>query len=331
MKRLTYARAGVDIDLENRSIAAMKSVLTPKRKGFGAPLTDIGHYAGLLDMGSFALAMTTDGVGSKVLIANALSKWDTVGIDCIAMNVNDLYAIGAEPIAFVDYLAVEEVDPERSEQIAIGLARGAELSNMSIVGGETASLPEIIRGFDLAGTAIGVVDKDKVVTGERIKKGDVLVGVPSSGLHSNGYTLARAIVAQSGYSYHDRLPGGKRSLGEELLVPTRIYHEILELVKSCDIHGLAHITGSGLLKLRRISDLGFEITDPLKPQPIFDFLQEEGDVEDEEMYRTFNMGMGFLVVLEEEEAGEACRIMGPGSRIIGSVVEEGLRAGHLAF
>lgn len=331
MKKLTYAQAGVDISLENRSIEAMKSVLTTRRKGFGAPLTDIGHYAGLLDMGSFALAMTTDGVGSKVLIANAISKWDTVGIDCIAMNVNDLYAIGAEPIAFVDYLAVEKVDPERAEQIAIGLARGAELSNMTIVGGETASLPEIIRGFDLAGTAIGVVDKDKVVTGEKIKKGDVLVGVPSSGLHSNGYTLARAIVAQSGYTYFDRLPGGEKSIGEELLVPTRIYHEVVELVGRCDVHGLAHITGSGLLKLRRISNLGFEITDPLEPQPIFHFLQEQGRVADLEMYQTFNMGMGFLVVLAEEEAQEACRIMGPGSRVIGSVVGEGLRAGHLAF
>ena len=331
MKKLTYAQAGVDISLENRSIEAMKSVLTTRRKGFGAPLTDIGHYAGLLDMGSFALAMTTDGVGSKVLIANAISKWDTVGIDCIAMNVNDLYAIGAEPIAFVDYLAVEKVDPERAEQIAIGLARGAELSNMTIVGGETASLPEIIRGFDLAGTAIGVVDKDKVVTGEKIKKGDVLVGVPSSGLHSNGYTLARAIVAQSGYTYFDRLPGGEKSIGEELLVPTRIYPEVVERVGRCDVHGLAHITGSGLLKLRRISNLGFEITDPLEPQPIFHFLQEQGRVEDLEMYQTFNMGMGCLVVLEEEEAQDACRIMGPGSRVIGSVVGEGLRAGHLAF
>ncbi len=331
MKKLTYAQAGVDISLENRSIEAMKSVLTTRRKGFGAPLTDIGHYAGLLDMGSFALAMTTDGVGSKVLIANAISKWDTVGIDCIAMNVNDLYAIGAEPIAFVDYLAVEKVDPERAEQIAIGLARGAELSNMTIIGGETASLPEIIRGFDLAGTAIGIVDKDKVVTGEKIKKGDVLVGVPSSGLHSNGYTLARAIVAQSGYSYFDLMPGGEKSIGEELLEPTRIYHEVVELVKRCSVHGLAHITGSGLLKLRRISKLGFEIIDPLESQPIFHFLQEQGCVEDLEMYQTFNMGMGFLVVLEEEEAQEACRIMGPGSRVIGSVVGEGLRAGHLAF
>ena len=331
MKKLTYAESGVDIHQENRSIEAMKAVLTARRKGFGAPMTEIGHYAGLLDMGSFALAMTTDGVGSKVLIANAISKWDTVGIDCIAMNVNDLYAIGAEPIAFVDYLAVEKVDPERAAQIAIGLARGAEISNMSIVGGETASLPEIIRGFDLAGTAIGIVDKDKVVTGEKIRVGDVLVGVPSSGLHSNGYTLARRIIAQSKYTYFDTMPGGERSIGEELLTPTRIYPEIVELVKECDVHGLAHITGSGLLKLRRISGLGFDITDPLEPQPVFRFLQEQGGVDDDEMYRTFNMGMGFLVVLNESEAKEACRIMGPGTRIVGSIVKEGLKAGRLTF
>jgi phosphoribosylformylglycinamidine cyclo-ligase len=282
-------------------------------------------------MGSFALAMTTDGVGSKVLIANAIQKWDTVGIDCIAMNVNDLYAIGAEPIAFVDYLAVEKVDPERAAQIAIGLARGAEISNMTIVGGETASLPEIIRGFDLAGTAIGVVDKDKIVTGEKIQMGDTLVGVPSSGLHSNGYTLARAIVAESKYTYFDRMPDGKNTIGEELLTPTRIYPEIVELVRQCNVHGLAHITGSGLLKLHRITDLGFEITDPLEPQPIFRFLQEQGNVDDDEMYRTFNMGMGFVVVVAEEEAKEACRIMGPGSKVVGSIVKEGLKAGHLTL
>ncbi len=329
MKGLTYAESGVDIHAENRSIDAMKAVLTTRRKGFGAPMTEIGHYAGLLDMGSFALAMTTDGVGSKVLIANAIKKWDTVGIDCIAMNVNDLYAIGAEPIAFVDYLAVEKVDPEQAAQIAIGLRRGAELSNMTIVGGETASLPEIIRGFDLAGTAIGVVDKDKVVTGEKIRIGDVLVGVPSDGLHSNGYTLARRIVAESEYTYNDKMPGGEKTIGEELLTPTRIYAEIIELVKKCDVHGLAHITGSGLLKLRRITDLGFEITDPLEPQPIFRFLQELGGVEDAEMYRTFNMGMGFVVVVPESDAKETCKIMGPGSKVIGSIVKEGLKAGQL--
>ncbi|NMC10274.1 MAG: phosphoribosylformylglycinamidine cyclo-ligase [Methanothrix sp.] len=331
MRKLTYRESGVDIHLENRSIDAMKAVLTSKRKGFGAPMTEIGHYAGLLDMGSFALAMTTDGVGSKVLIANAIEKWDTIGIDCIAMNVNDLYAIGAEPIAFVDYLAVEKVDPERAAQIAIGLRRGAELSNMTIVGGETASLPEIIRGFDLAGTAIGIVDKDKVVTGEQVQVGDALVGVPSDGLHSNGYTLARRIIAQSKYTYFDQMPGGDKTIGEELLTPTRIYHEIVELVKECDVHGLAHITGSGLLKLHRITPLGFEITDPLEPQPIFHLLQELGNVDDAEMYQTFNMGMGFVIVVPEEEVGKTCRIMGPGSKVIGSVVKEGLRAGSMTF
>lgn len=331
MRKLTYRESGVDIHLENRSIDAMKAVLTSKRKGFGAPMTEIGHYAGLLDMGSFALAMTTDGVGSKVLIANAIEKWDTIGIDCIAMNVNDLYAIGAEPIAFVDYLAVEKVDPERAAQIAIGLRRGAELSNMTIVGGETASLPEIIRGFDLAGTAIGIVDKDKVVTGKQVQVGDALVGVPSDGLHSNGYTLARRIIAQSKYTYFDQMPGGDKTIGEELLTPTRIYHEIVELVKECDVHGLAHITGSGLLKLHRITPLGFEITDPLEPQPIFHLLQELGNVDDAEMYQTFNMGMGFVIVVPEEEVGKTCRIMGPGSKVIGSVVKEGLRAGSMTF
>lgn len=331
MRRLTYAKAGVDIHAENMSIDAMKAVLTTRRKGFGAPMTEIGHYAGLLDMGSFALAMTTDGVGSKVLIANAIKKWDTIGIDCIAMNVNDLLAIGAEPIAFVDYLAVEKVDPERAGQIAIGLQRGAEISNMTIVGGETASLPEIIRGFDLAGTAIGTVDKDKVVTGERISVGDVLVGVPSDGLHSNGYTLARRIIAESKYTYNDPMPGGDRSIGEELLTPTRIYMEILDLVRRCDVHGLAHITGSGLLKLHRITSLGFEITDLLEPQPIFRFLQDLGNVEEAEMYTTFNMGMGFVVVVPEEDAERACSIMGPGSKVIGSIIKEGLKAGSLAL
>jgi phosphoribosylformylglycinamidine cyclo-ligase len=329
MKGLTYAKAGVDIEEENRSIDAMKRVLTTRREGFGAPITEIGHYAGLLDMGSFALAMTTDGVGSKVLIANAMKKWDTVGIDCIAMNVNDLLAIGAEPIAFVDYLALEKVDPLMSSEIAVGLERGAEISNMTIVGGETASLPDIIKGFDLAGTAIGVVGKDSVITGEKVQVGDVLIGVPSSGLHSNGYTLARKIIESSGLSYNDPMPGGSKTIGHELLTPTKIYMEILQLIKSCDVHGLAHITGSGLLKLRRITNYGFSITDPLSPQPIFRLLQELGGVEDAEMYRTFNMGMGFVVAVSESDEKEACRIMG--GKAIGSVVEKGISARGLTF
>lgn len=328
-KKFTYAQSGVDIKMEEKAISAMKGVMTGRRKGIGAPITDIGHYAGLIDMGDFAIAMATDGVGSKVLIANAMKKWDTVGIDCMAMNVNDLLVLGIEPLAFVDYLALEEVDPEMTAQIAVGLERGAEISNISIVGGETASLPEIINGFDLAGTCIGMVKKDEVITGEKIQKGDVIVGLPSSGLHSNGYTLARRIVEESDYTYFDKMPGSKdnRTVGEELLEPTRIYMEALELIKNCDVHGMAHITGSGLLKLHRISDYGFEIDDPIEPQPVFRFLQEEGNVDEDEMYRTFNMGMGWVIILPEEDAKVALKMTD--GKIIGSITESGLRLGDM--
>ncbi|HOI69062.1 MAG TPA: phosphoribosylformylglycinamidine cyclo-ligase [Methanothrix sp.] len=327
MKRLTYADSGVDIRAEERAISAMKRVMTGRRKGIGAPLTEIGHYAGLIDMGEYAIAMTTDGVGSKVLIASAMRKWDTVGIDCMAMNVNDLLAIGAEPLAFVDYLALEKVDPEMTAQIAIGLERGAEIANVSIVGGETASLPEIIRGFDLAGTCIGMIKKKDVITGEGIEKGDVVIGLPSSGLHSNGFSLARKIVEESGYTYFDKMPYSKKTIGEELLEPTRIYMEALAVVQKADVHGMAHITGSGLLKLHRISGFGFEIDDPIEPQPIFRFLQEEGGVAEDEMYRTFNMGMGWVFVLPEDDV-DAVLGMTDG-KVVGEITDSGLRLGDL--
>src|SRR3989337_3859882 len=162
---LTYAKAGVDIQKENKAISALAGQLTYKRKGLGAPLTDVGHYAGLIDVGEYALALTTDGVGSKVLIANEMRKWNTIGIDCIAMNVNDLLAMGIEPLAFVDYIAIGEPNVEIMRQIGEGLAKGAEISRMSIVGGETATLPDIIKGFDLAGTCLGMGKKDKIISG----------------------------------------------------------------------------------------------------------------------------------------------------------------------
>ena len=327
MKKLTYADSGVDIRAEERAISAMKRVMTGRRKGIGAPITDIGHYAGLIDMGEYAIAMTTDGVGSKVLIASAMRKWDTVGIDCMAMNVNDLLAIGAEPLAFVDYLALERVDPEMTAQIAVGLERGAKIANVSIVGGETASLPEIIRGFDLAGTAIGMIKKEDVITGERIEKGDVVVGLPSSGLHSNGFSLARKIVEESSYTYFDRMPGSEKTIGELLLEPTRIYMEALAVIQKANVHGMAHITGSGLLKLHRISGFGFEIDDPMEPQPIFRFLQEEGGVAEDEMYRTFNMGMGWVFVLSEDDVDAVLKMTD--GKVVGEIVDEGLRLGDM--
>ncbi len=320
---LTYAKSGVDIEKENKAIAALAQQLTYKRSGLGAPLTDVGHYAGLIDFGEYALALTTDGVGSKVLIANEMKRWNTVGIDCIAMNVNDLLAMGIEPLAFVDYIAISEPNDEIMRQIGEGLAKGAEMSRMTIVGGETASLPDIIRGFDLAGTCLGMVKKDRIITGERIEIGDAIVGLPSTGVHSNGYSLVRRIIKGAGYLYSNPLPcNTDTTIGDELLIPTKIYMEILDAASRFDIHGLAHITGSGLMKLHRITKYGFNITDPLEPQPVFRFLQEEGGVEDLEMYKTFNMGMGFVVVLPRSEAGEAAKMLG--GKIVGEIIDRGI-------
>jgi len=329
-KKLTYAASGVDIHEEEDTIGNLTRNMTYRREGIGAPLTNIGHYAGLMDFGEYALAMATDGVGSKVLIATEIEKWDTVGIDCIAMNVNDLLAIGAEPIGFVDYLAVEKHSEEFARQIGIGLAKGAEISRMSILGGETATLPEIVNGFDLAGTCLGMVKKDEIITGEKVEVGDVLVGLPSSGIHSNGYTLVRRIIEESEYSYHDPLPyDNSKTIGEELITPTRIYMEVLDVIKECNVHGLAHITGSGLLKLQRITDLGFEFTDPIEPPEIFKFLQEEGGVDEAEMYRTFNMGMGFLIILPPEEAEKAASLCN--GKIVGAIVDKGIKLKGIDF
>lgn len=329
MKKFTYAESGVDILEENRAVSALAGEIRYVRRGFGAPISSIGHYAGLIEFGDYVLALTSDGVGSKILVADALQKWDTVGIDCIAMNVNDLFAMGIEPVAFSDYIAIDHPSVERMEQIGAGLERGAELSNITIVGGETATLPEIVRGFDLAGTCLGIALRNRVVTGERIQVGDLLIGLPSSGLHSNGYTLARRIIEESDYTYHDPMPNGSgRTIGEVLLEPTRIYIEILNLLErleSVDVHGLAHITGSGLLKLHRLTEYGFNISDPIKPQPIFGFLQDLGCVESDEMYRTFNMGMGFLVVVSEDDTPEVLRL--EGARIVGEVVKSGISIG----
>jgi len=251
-----------------------------------------------------------------------------VGIDCIAMNVNDLLAIGAEPMAFVDYLALEKHDEAFAEQIGEGLLKGAEISRMSIVGGETATLPDIIKGFDLAGTCLGMVKKGEIVTGEKVQVGDVIVGVPSNGVHSNGYTLVRKIIEESEYSYQDPCPyDASKTIGEDLLIPTRIYIEVLDALKECEVHGLAHITGSGLLKLKRVTKLGFDFYDPLEPQEVFKFLQKEGGVEDLEMYKTFNMGMGFLLILPEKDAARAAEITG--GKIVGKIVESGIRVRDL--
>jgi len=311
-KKMTYAGVGVDIDEKDKAISTLLSSITTTRKGFGASMG--GHYAGLIDFGDSALVLCTDGVGTKIRIAEALKKYDTVGIDCIAMNVNDALCVGAEPLAFVDYIAIDKLDSELTKEIGKGLDAGAEMSNISIVGGETAVLPELINGFDLAGTCLGYVNKDRIILGKNISHGDVIIGLSSSGLHSNGFTLARKVVEKAGFKYTDKFPDklySGKTIGEVMLTPTRIYvKEILRLFKEVDVHGLAHITGSGLWNLPRLKEnVRYVIEEPMPPQPIFSFLQEQGNIDTREMYQTFNMGMGFAVIVREEDADHAVSLL----------------------
>lgn len=309
---MTYADSGVDIYKKEDAITSLLSSIKTKRTGIGKPLG--GHYAGLIEFGEYALVLCTDGVGTKIKIAEALNKWDTIGIDCIAMNVNDAICVGAEPLAFVDYLAVSNPEAHVTKEIGKGLNKGAELSNISIIGGETADLPEIINGLDLAGTCLAYVKKDAIVIGERIKPGDHIIGLSSTGIHSNGYTLARKVVTASGFSYTDLFPDGMyagKTIGEIMLAPTRIYvKEIIALLKKIKVHGLAHITGSGLRNLPRLNkQVKYLLTDPLTPPPIFHFLQKYGNIDNKEMYHTFNMGMGFAVIVAEQDTSETLKIL----------------------
>lgn len=300
----------VDIKKIRRIQGAINTAIFEGKKG-----ALVGHYAGLVKFGKETLAMHTDGVGTKVLVAQAVGKYDTVGIDAIAMNVNDIICIGARPIAGVDYLAVAEEDEELITEIMKGLVEGAKESEIDIVGGETAVMRDIIKGgekpFDLAFTVIGKVEK--FTTGAEIRKGDVLIGLESSGLHSNGYTLARKVLDVEKW-------------GEEMLTPTKIYVKpVMEMLHACEVHGLAHITGGAFSKLMRLNKkYGFLIEEPMKPGKIFMELWKH--VEDElMMYRTFNMGMGMVVVAPEKEEGKLLGIAkkhGVGAEVIGRITDE---------
>jgi phosphoribosylformylglycinamidine cyclo-ligase len=311
-----YREAGVDIDLESTAITALVKNLTYRRRGSFPVLGDVGHYAGLIDCGKRVLALTTDGVGTKMLVADHLRNWKTVGIDCIAMNVNDLYVMNVEPVAFVDYIATDQLSPEKMSQIGIGLNEGARQANINIVGGETATLRGLVSGLDLAGTCLGIQEKDRIITGESIRPGDRIIGVPSSGIHSNGLTLARKVVER--YSDYNEPFGNGRTLGEELLVPTRIYHETIALTRQTPVHGMCHITGGGLKNLLRLSRYGYDITSPLPPQPIFTWIAESAGITGPEMYRTFNMGMGFAFIVPDESVTTMLSGL-PGAGIVGEV------------
>ena len=328
-----YAGAGVDTAEADAGVAAIVSVLSRIETGSPSRVVDLpGHFAAVLRLDPrLGLAFCTDGVGTKVVVAEQAGRLDTVGIDCVAMNVNDLVCVGAEPIAVVDYLAVEQADPARLAAIAEGLREGAQQAGVEIPGGELAQVPELIKGhpspggFDLCASAVGTVALDSVIDGSAISEGDTLIGMPSSGLHSNGLTLAREVLLGEG-SLDDRPErlGGK-SIADVLLEPTVIYvRAVLDLLRS-DLQpsGLFHITGGGLLNLLRLgSGVGYRIDDPLPAPPVFGLIAETAGIDAAEMHEVFNMGCGFAVTIPSSQADEAVSLLAghhPGTRVIGTV------------
>jgi phosphoribosylformylglycinamidine cyclo-ligase len=293
-----------------------------------------GHYAAVLEVApNLGIAIGTDGVGSKLIVAEQAGRYDTVGIDCIAMNVNDVICVGAEPIVIVDYLAVEQTDPEVFAALARGLKAGAEQAGVEIPGGEVAVLPELIQGhpsptgFDLTATCVGTVALDAIVTGAAIAPGDAILGLPSSGLHSNGYTLARAALEPLGLDARPAALGGA-SVADALLEPTVIYvRAVLALLRSgLPVHGLAHITGGGLANLLRLHrGVGYAIEAPLPVHPVFRLVQDGARVSEAEMWGIFNMGCGFCVVVPAADVDAAVAVLAerhPGTARIGTVTAD---------
>jgi phosphoribosylformylglycinamidine cyclo-ligase len=329
-----YAEAGVDVRASDRGVGALVDVL--RTIDPGRPSRSVlasGHYAAVLEVApNLGIAICTDGVGSKLIVAEETGRLETVGIDCVAMNVNDVVCVGAEPIALVDYLAVEQIDEAAMHAVAVGLKEGAEQAGVEIPGGEVAVLPELIHGhpsphgLDLTATCFGTVALDRLVTGAALRPGDALIGLPSSGLHSNGYTLARRALASLDYAARPAALGGA-SVADALLEPTVIYvRAVLALLRSgAEVRGLAHITGGGLANLLRLSPAaGFEIDDPLPVPGVFALVQELGAVSGEEMWDVFNMGCGFVVAVPEAEATAAAELLAAhhaGTRRIGRVTD----------
>lgn len=334
-KGITYRDAGVDVKkirTVQKSIGEIISA-THKLLAAGRVVSGFGHYAGLIKVGSQTLALHSDGVGTKVLVAQLMNRFDTVGIDCVAMNVNDVICAGAQPVGFIDYVALRQPNEWLLKEIAKGLVEGARQSQMAIVGGETAVLPDVIAGdenaFDLVGMVMGVVKKP--VLGNAIKPGDVILGVGSSGLHSNGYTLARKVLL-SKYSVDDKADHLVQTVGEELLVPTRIYVKpVIEVLRKIKVHGLAHITGGSFTKLPRLNaSVRYELEDLPAPTGIFKQIMVDGNIDIKEMYRTFNMGIGFCIIAPKASADKIVDIFAKHRMCCRSVGRIGKGRGEVA-
>jgi phosphoribosylformylglycinamidine cyclo-ligase len=331
--RGAYAEAGVDASEAHGALSGLVRILS--EIDTGKPSRSVlksGHYAAVLRLDErTGLAFCTDGVGSKIIVAEQTGRYDTVGVDCVAMNVNDVICVGAEPIALVDYIAVEEAQAEMLRDIAIGLRSGAEQAGIEIPGGELAQLPELIKGhpspngFDLCASCIGLVQLDRMITGEAIQVGDAIIGIPSSGVHSNGLTLARSVLSDL-----KEVPPelGGRSVADELLEPTVIYvRAVLELIASeVEVRGLAHITGDGFLNLTRLhAPVGYRIDSPLPVPPVFALIAERGRVDEAELWEVFNMGCGFCVVVPQAHADAAVDLLAKhhaGTSVIGTITDQ---------
>ncbi len=314
-KSMTYKDAGVDIDAGNRFVDLIKPLV--KQTNRPEVLTDIGGFGGLFSLNSGkykrpTLVAATDGVGTKLKLAFMLDRHNTVGIDLVAMCVNDIIVQGAEPLFFLDYFATAALHPEKAMEVVAGIAEGCRQANCALLGGETAEMPGMYAAneYDLAGFAVGVVDNDKIIDGSSIAKGDVVIGLESSGLHSNGFSLARKIFLDTLKLELDSHPEElERSLGEELLQPTRIYvKSILNLIRDFDIKGIAHITGGGLLEnIPRVLPQQCKAVirrDSWEKTPLFEMLRRGGKINEEEMYRTFNYGIGMILITSAVDADD---------------------------
>lgn len=332
----SYENSGVNLEAGYEVVRRIKQhVASTSRPG---TMGNIGSFGGMFDLSALGvkepvLVSGTDGVGTKLKIAFAMDKHDTIGIDAVAMCVNDVLAQGAEPLIFLDYVALGHNVPEKVEAIVAGVAEGCRQAGCALVGGETAEMPGMYADgeYDIAGYTTGVVEKSKLIDGSKVKVGDVLVGVASTGVHSNGFSLVRKIVSDSRLSYSDIIPEfGGRTLGEVLLTPTRIYvRQMLDVIRNCDVHGICHITGGGFDEnIPRVlhEGQGLEIQEgSWEILPVFKMLEKWGCVPHREMFNIFNMGIGMIAVVDSSEAQKVIDILakhGEKASVIGKVTDK---------
>ena len=332
---VNYEKAGVNLEAGYEVVRRIKQhVASTQRKG---TMGNIGAFGGMFDLASLGvkepvLVSGTDGVGTKLKIAFAMDKHDTIGIDAVAMCVNDVLAQGAEPLFFLDYVALGHNIPQKVEAIVAGVAEGCRQAGCALIGGETAEMPGMYEGgdYDIAGFTCGVVEKSQLIDGSKVKVGDVLVGIASSGVHSNGFSLVRKVVADNNLDLnasYEELEGA--NLGETLLTPTKIYvRQVLEVIRNCDVHGICHITGGGFDEnIPRVlhEGQGLEITEGTwEILPVFRLLEKYGNIPHREMFNIFNMGIGMVIVLDESEAAKAVEILtaaGEKASVIGRVTD----------